>query len=139
MINYLKEKLRPIVGGMLVLVFINIYFLYLCGSRLYLSDLVYLDVILIFIGITIFIYEKIMKTNNFLTTKELKSYLSLQALSVIEQNDLYYHEEINHLSTQIQELSDYISRWSHEAKLPIASMRLMNERNQDLVLNHFQQ
>ena len=142
MINYLKERLRPIVGGMLVLVFINIYFLYLCGSRLYLSDLVYLDVILIFIGITIFIYgnvkyravEKIMKTNNFLTTKELKSYLSLQALSVIEQNDLYYHEEINHLSTQIQELSDYISRWSHEAKLPIASMRLMNERNQDLVL-----
>jgi len=142
LINYLKEKLRPIVGGMLVLVFINIYFLYLCGSRLYLSDLVYLDVILIFIGITIFIYgnvkyravEKIMKTNNFLTTKELKSYLSLQALSVIEQNDLYYHEEINHLSTQIQELSDYISRWSHEAKLPIASMRLMNERNQDLVL-----
>lgn len=105
MINYLKEKLRPIVGGMLVLVFINIYFLYLCGSRLYLSDLVYLDVILIFIGITIFIYgnvkyravEKIMKTNNFLTTKELKSYLSLQALSVIEQNDLYYHEEINPL------------------------------------------
>ncbi len=141
MINYLKEKLRPIVGGMLVLVFINIYFLYLCGSRLYLSDLVYLDVILIFIGITIFIYgnvkyravEKIMKTNNFLTTKELKSYLSLQALSVIEQNDLYYHEEINHLSTQIQELSNYISRWSHEAKLPIASMHLMNERNQDLV------
>ena len=58
----------------------------------------------------------------------------MQALSVIEQNDLYYHEEINHLSTQIQELSDYISRWSHEAKLPIASMRLMNERNQDLVL-----
>ena len=79
MINYLKEKLRPIVGGMLVLVFINIYFLYLCGSRLYLSDLVYLDVILIFIGITIFIYgnvkyravEKIMKTNIFFKTKQL--------------------------------------------------------------------
>ena len=82
MINYLKERLRPIVGGMLVLVFINIYFLYLCGSRLYLSDLVYLDVILIFIGITIFIYgnvkyravEKIMKTNSFLIPLWSKNY-----------------------------------------------------------------
>ena len=133
MINYLKEKLRPIVGGMLVLVFINIYFLYLCGSRLYLSDLVYLDVILIFIGITIFIYgnvkyravEKIMKTNNFLTTKELKSYLSLQALSVIEQNDLYYHEEINHLSTQIQELSDYILVLKKQRRLTIEQIQLL--------------
>ena len=82
MINYLKEKLRPIVGGMLVLVFINIYFLYLCGSRLYLSDLVYLDVILIFIGITIFIYGNV---------KYRQKHLNIHHLL---RKNTFYHETL---------------------------------------------
>lgn len=142
MIDYLKEKRSLVVIGILVLGFINVYFIYLCGSRLYLNDLIYLDVILIFIGIVILglgklkyqEVNKLQQQNKIIKSYELKEYLSRQSLSIIEQNDRYYREEINHLSTQMQELADYISRWSHEVKLPVASMRLMNERNQDLAL-----
>ncbi|MCB6454248.1 sensor histidine kinase, partial [Erysipelatoclostridium ramosum] len=35
---------------------------------------------------------------------------------------------------QQQELQDYISRWSHEIKLPLAALRMMNERNTDAAL-----
>lgn len=31
-------------------------------------------------------------------------------------------------------MSDYITRWVHEVKLPLASLKLMNERNQDMEL-----
>lgn len=139
LINYLKEKFRFVALAIVILLFINSYFLYLCGTRLYLSDLIYLDIILIVIGVALIIkdYIKYQEINELLemhhaiSTKQLKSYYGKQYLKIVEKNDMYYHHEINHLSKQIQELSTYISRWAHEAKLPIAAMRLMNERNND--------
>ena len=75
-----------------------------------------------------------MKMNDFITTDKLDRYLSNQVLEIIEQNNNYYQRNINNLNIQMQELVDYISRWSHEAKLPIVTMRLMNERTNDLIL-----
>ncbi|WP_413108085.1 sensor histidine kinase [Thomasclavelia sp.] len=142
LIKYLKEKAQFIILGVIILIFINGYFLYLCGTRLYLSDLFYLDIILIVVGIALIIkgymrYQQINKlliTQQVITTKQVNNYYQDQYLNILEKNNKYYQEEINHLSGQIQELSTYISRWAHEAKLPIASMRLMNERNKDLAL-----
>ena len=126
----------------MLLLFINIYFIYLCGSRLYINDLIYLDVILIFISGCWLIWNylnyrqvyRMMKMNDFITTDKLDKYLSNQVLEIIEQNNNYYQCNINNLNIQMQELVDYISRWSHEAKLPIVTMRLMNERTNDLIL-----
>lgn len=126
----------------MLLLFINIYFIYLCGSRLYINDLIYLDVILIFISGCWLIRNylnyrqvyRMMKMNDFITTDKLDRYLSNQVLEIIEQNNNYYQRNINNLNIQMQELVDYISRWSHEAKLPIVTMRLMNERTNDLIL-----
>lgn len=142
MIRYLKEKIYLIILGVVILLFINGYFLYLCGTRLYLSDLFYLDIILIFISIVLIIKDylkyqqinKLLDMHQVIPIKQVESYYKNQYLKILDKNDKYYCEEINHLSEQIQELSTYISRWAHEAKLPIAAMRLMNERNKDLAL-----
>lgn len=142
LVSYLKEQRYWIILGIIVPVFINIYFLYLVGSRLYLNDLIYLDVILVVAEIVIFVYRYqkfkqvllLQRNNKFITSQELANYLPQSVLSIIEGNSHHYSNEIDHLNSQIQELADYISRWSHEAKLPIASLRLMNERNSDNIL-----
>lgn len=142
LVSYLKEQCYWIILGIIVPVFINIYFIYLVGSRLYLNDLIYLDVILVVAEIVIFVYRYqkfkqvllLQRNNKFITSQELANYLPQSVLSIIEGNSRHYSNEIDHLNSQIQELADYISRWSHEAKLPIASLRLMNERNSDNIL-----
>lgn len=40
-------------------------------------------------------------------------------------------KEAAEYTRRLGELSDYIARWSHEAKLPLTSLKLMNQRNQD--------
>lgn len=140
--NYLKQQIRLIIFSIGAVVFINVYFLYLCSSRLYLNDLIYLDIIFLFVIVVILVkrYFKFKQINEILAkhqvidTSELVDYYEGQYLKIIDKNNVYYNEEINSLSQQMQELAAYISRWSHEVKLPLASMRLMNERNNDLAL-----
>ena len=142
LISYLKEYMLQIIIYILVIVFINVYFIYLCGRNLYMDDLLYLDIILVFLGFVLLVIsylryqqvERIYQRNSFLTSNKLKEYLPKQTIKIIEKNNFYYSNENNYLRGQIQELSDYITKWSHETKLPIASLRLMNERNSDLIL-----
>lgn len=142
LISYLKEYMLQIIIYILVIVFINVYFIYLCGRNLYMDDLLYLDIILVFLGFVLLVIsylryqqvERIYQRNSFLTSNKLKEYLPKQTIKIIEKNNFYYSNENNYLRGQIQELSDYITKWSHETKLPIASLRLMNERNNDLIL-----
>lgn len=142
LISYLKQQIRFIVFGIGAIGFINVYFLYLCSSRLYLNDLIYLDVICLlgFIAVLVKRYLKYRQINRLLAMhqvidiSELVDYYDEQYLKIVEKNNEYYSEDINNLSQQMQELATYISRWSHEVKLPLASMRLMNERNSDLSL-----
>ena len=42
-----------------------------------------------------------------------------------------HRKEIQGLIREQEELTDYIARWSHEAKLPLAAMKLINERSRD--------
>lgn len=142
LISYLKQQIRFIIFGTGAVVFINVYFLYLCSSRLYLNDLIYLDIIFLFTIIVFLVrgYFKYQQVNKLLANHQvidaskLVDYYEEQYIKIIDKNNKYYSEEINNLSQQMQELATYISRWSHEVKLPLASMRLMNERNNDLVL-----
>ena len=55
LISYLKEYMLQIIIYILVIVFINVYFIYLCGRNLYMDDLLYLDIILAFLGFAILV------------------------------------------------------------------------------------
>ena len=55
LISYLKEYMLQIIIYILVIVFINVYFIYLCGRNLYMDDLLYLDIILAFLGFVLLV------------------------------------------------------------------------------------
>ena len=128
-----------ILAGILVIIFINIYFLVLCASRLYLVDLIYLDVILIFVLLLAIGYDfykfyrltKQVEALQHIEVAELTNLVTPPIINLIEKNNQYYDHQLNYLTNQIQDLVDYISKWVHEVKLPLAALRLMNERLQD--------
>lgn len=140
MISYLKKALVKIVIMVMGIVFINIYFLLLCASRLFIEDLIYLDVILL-VGIVMIIWldyrrfiklQRLLKKESYIDYHRLQSLCDHQIIKIVQKNESYYHKQIELLNQQMEDLADYISKWSHEAKLPLASLRLINERNQDL-------
>ncbi len=139
MINYIKQSGLKILAGILIIIFINIYFLVLCASRLYLVDLIYLDVILIFVLLLAIGYDfykfyrltKQVEALQHIEVAELTNLVTPPIINLIEKNNQYYDHQLNYLTNQIQDLVDYISKWVHEVKLPLAALRLMNERLQD--------
>lgn len=141
LINYLKKTGLKILFAISVIAFINIYFILLCGSRLFLEDLIYLDIILCFLLIVVIIFDYLkylrlvrLEKWQLVDKEELNLVCSKQIVNIFAHNQKYYEQKINYLNNQIQDLSDYISKWSHEAKLPLASLRLMNERNENVFL-----
>ena len=74
---------------------------------------------------------------NYLRSLERIRYNIFNKIKLKDKYEVNEQDKINYLNNQIQDLSDYISKWSHEAKLPLASLRLMNERNENVVLKNY--
>lgn len=135
--KYLRARRGLIIGGLGALVVMNIYFGFLCASRVFYGDLFYVDVLFLAAG-TVFLYADYYRMNRFYRLMmEGRKEEGMNCL----KNGLYYDfwlqeqeekvSEYSKLYVQQQELTEYIARWAHEVKLPLSSLRLMNKRNQD--------
>lgn len=139
--GWLKE--RCIWIGMLigVLVIYHLYFLWLSSVKMVLSELLYADFMLaVIIGTAaaIDLYRWLLRSNDRKSAMQAGSYVLCEELKDIGEyyellayNEQQYLKEQELHHTQQQELQDYISRWSHEIKLPLAALRMMNARNED--------
>lgn len=141
--TYLKEKWRPLLTGLGCLIFINFYFGFLCSSRVYPADLFYLDLILLLAGsltaLPDFLKWKRLdaagKQDNLpLKEEEMEKLLGHPVHEIWKRKEHFWKSEKEEVTEEILELTDYISKWAHEVKLPLASLRLMNERNPDTLL-----
>ena len=137
--DYLKEKLRDILAGVIVLVVINLYFGVLCADSVYIADLLYLDGILLAAGlfylalgyrrwkqITRILDDEIHKNR-----EEAGRLLGSKVAEVLCRMEQENAEDISILLEERDGLTDYITRWAHEVKLPLSALGLMNERNPD--------
>ena len=64
----------------------------------------------------------------------MKSFWGHQRYEIWFREKAVDEEKIQSLYHEILELSDYITLWAHEVKLPLSALRLMNERNKDRML-----
>lgn len=101
---------------------VNIYFGYMCASAVYVRDLLYLDFLLSVTGLCAGIWDYRKWSREEEKRREEREGRQEQ------------EEEISRLYGEIMDLTDYIAQWTHEVKLPIAALRLMNERNGNLAL-----
>lgn len=57
--------------------------------------------------------------------------MGMQIYRAWKQEEEQQKKELLQQKKYLEDLSDYIARWSHEAKLPLAALKLMNGRNEN--------
>lgn len=140
--RFIYENIRFILFNLGVLFFINIYFLVLSLINDKFEELLYLDIMLIFIYICAFIikyiiwkdrfkeiYEIMRKSNDINISDINKEFLEEEIMRyIINKKDENYLKELNIRETQIKDLEEYIAKWTHEIKLPISTIYMILER-----------
>lgn len=142
--EFLKEKLSNFIYSAVLFLIINIY-LFSLNSIKNLSDLIYLDILIItiFIGFTILDYRK-MKDRYSSTIeliedeKDIDSYciddnfLEGKIINyIIDYKDKKLENETKECENQLKDMEEYISRWVHEIKLPLSAMKIILDRDSD--------
>lgn len=135
--DYIRERKSPIILSMAALAVINLYLGFICASKVFYQDLIYLDLIFTVGGIVLLCldYRRMQSLAGLLEEgkrdKGMESLKGSLFYRMWEQERAEEEENYRELYEQQQELTDYIARWVHEIKIPLSSLRLMNERNKD--------
>lgn len=137
--QYCKERGRQILIVGLLLIFLNLYLGIVCASSIYVQDLIYLDVIILAVELlyAAWDYRKWRQIPSLLDVDvrsdqgKVEPILGKQAAAVLTQIEEEYRQENRFLREEADIMTDYITKWSHEVKLPLSALALMNERNQD--------
>ena len=120
-----------------------IYVTYLTYVNIPLADLMYLNVLLALLCASFITVDycrlrkrmrlchELIQSSQYINSDELP-YTSMK--EVFAHNEECYEKEMEDAYEKGKELQEYIARWSHEIKLPLSALRMMNERNRDLEL-----
>ncbi len=142
LVLYIKKRWKLILICAALLLLLNGYFFIFTYEKLQFSDLAYLDVLLIFFGF-VFLGADIYKfwqferavgrfsSEQMILVDRVKPFLSPEIQLILQHNEERYRTEHYRQAQQLSELSDYIAKWSHEIKLPLSALKMMNERNED--------
>jgi signal transduction histidine kinase len=141
---YVKEKRSGLLFGGCNILFINLYFGLICVSPIYTADLLYLDAVILTSGALYLLIDyrrwkqipKIMEEETQKNQGKMELLLGRQTAEIFLHLKTEQEEEITKLLDERDGLTDYITRWVHEVKLPLSALGLMNERNPDCVLQH---
>lgn len=120
--KYIKARWAALLTGVGFAAFLNLYLTQLSASHLYGPDVTYLNVLLFIFGLGIVSWDYSQWKKNRRLDEERTEML------YATQRDLQEYKQ------QLENLSDYVTKWTHEVKLPLAALRLMNGRNQELSL-----
>lgn len=139
--SYLKKKWKAYVTYFLLFLSFNLYYLCLMKDR-HVQYLLYIDfLLLVFLGISeggecISFYKKENRKRTLLQQEEL----SYQELTDFENSDIAEHD-VRILGDELQkkfnescEIQDYVAKWCHEFKIPLAASLLMAEKIRDAQL-----
>ena len=139
--RFIKENIKSILFNISILLFINIYFLVLNLLKNRMEEIYYLDAILIFIYICVFIMKyvrwkerfselyEIIEADNDINISNIKGYSLEEEIMayIINKKDNNYSKVLDIKDTQIKDMEEYISKWVHEIKLPISAISMILE------------
>lgn len=137
--NYIKKHLTYLLCLIFHYVAFNLYFIFLIQDT-DIQFLIYLDILLgvclaLFLLLDAFSFyrkEKVirryLKTDDFIST-EIED---LADKNVIDHNFEVFQQRLNEQISIHQDLQDFITKWCHEVKIPLAAAMLMDEKIEDL-------
>lgn len=144
--KFIKDKMYLFIFCVAVIIIINIYMISLNAIRSNIGDLIYLDVLLIFIYAAFIFYEykkwnnrcrelqKLVGCDYDITNDELSSEsVEGQIIKkILEHDDKKYNSALNDSAARVKDMEEYISKWVHEIKIPISALNIMIESIDDM-------
>ena len=143
--SYIKQRWLLLFGIVIIWLMNHVYYKYLSPVYIKQSDIYYMDflMLVIIIGLIGMDYYRTWKHR-----KEIDGLLECDEYIVLDDlqqplyddeklfihNEQIYQQDIEESYQKLCDLQEYISRWSHEIKLPLAALNMMNERNDDVTL-----
>ena len=141
--RFIREEKLTIIFNLAILLCTNLYYIVLNSVKYKKGDLIYLDIMLIFIYfLWFFIKYKIWKkrydelysyaeenenieaVDNEYIAEEIISQIISRKEETFRKRELEYQQQIN-------DMEEYISKWVHEIKLPISTLNIIIERIED--------
>lgn len=136
--NYLKKKKKQLLFGLLLCLAYNLYFIFLL-PEVRIEYLLYLDFLLAVPGGFLWIADY-LKYRDLCRRKadmmQLKTIIyqefpDMEDYDIAEHDTEVLQEELKEQFDLNCDLQDYIAKWCHEVKIPLAASLLMNEKIED--------
>lgn len=142
LIEYIKSKFRYMVFLIIIISIVDIYLISINTFVNNLDDFVYLNFLMLIISLVFFTLDyKIIKNkykdlqNSLEENQRIDSYLIngdsfeeelIKSVIVNMKNET--NEEIKEYKKSLRELDEYIAKWVHEIKIPIAALNIITDR-----------
>ncbi len=144
-LSFVKEKQINILWSIIIFITINVYLITLNSFKNNISDLIYMDIIIIslyfiyaFIDYKKWIkryYEiyKLYSEGKQISLDDIKqnSFEEKMMAYIIESKSKLFEENLKASEEKLNDMEEYISKWVHEIKLPISAINLILERIED--------
>ena len=136
--NYVKCRWKQALFGVFLLAAYHVYFFFFIQNEK-IGYLMYLDT-LVFMPVLVFIlwdFWKFQKRDREKKRLMAQKELLCRVLPGFENQDLAEHdvgvleEQLNQRFQENCDLQDYVAKWCHELKIPLAAALLMSERIED--------
>lgn len=142
--EFIKSRKNILMSLILSFIILNIYLLTINSFHGEIGDLMYMDILLMFVNVGIFIYDYIKwfgekkKLCDLITKEELNYKLTLEEILIDNKRNIEKdcEKRINNADEKLKDMEEYISKWVHEAKLPISALNLMINNVQDIELSN---
>lgn len=142
LIEYIKSKFRYMVFLIIIISIVDIYLISINTFVNNLDDFVYLNFLMLIISLVFFTLDyKIIRNkykdlhNSLEENQEIDSYLIngdsfeeelIKSVIVNMKNET--DREIKEYKKSLRELDEYIAKWVHEIKIPIAALNIITDR-----------
>lgn len=143
--RFINEKRKYIIFNLIILLFINVYFIVLNTLKGRMEEIYYLDLILVIFYISAFFISykewkgryntpyKCIEDDIDITIADIEEdFIAEEIMSyIINKKDSLYSEIIDVKDEQLKDMEEFISRWVHEIKLPISALNMIIDRIDD--------
>ena len=131
--EFLRERKYHFTYSLVLFLIINVYFFSLSIIE-DLSDLIYLDILIItiFIVFTFLDYRKMKDRYSSIMELIEDDFFEGKIINyIIDYKDKKLQNETEKCENQLKDMEEYISRWVHEIKLPLSAMKIILDRDSD--------
>lgn len=147
--KFIKEKSLYLISSVLIFSFINIYIFCSNSFKGNISELLYLDFILICIYIVMFFIDyrkfnieygdliKLIEDKKDIYTEDLPldTFNQENFKYIIKTKEDRFYNVLKENDQKLNDMEEYISRWVHEIKLPISALSVISENIEDEEIN----